>query len=182
MKKSNKTLVLAMGTTLISGLASVANATEAQGGVFQMTELSSGYMQLAAADTTAPAKPTDTKAKTPEGKCAGAQPIAAPKAAEGKCGEGQCGGAMKHEAATAAKPDASTKPADATTTKPAADAAKPATATAPAKPADATTAKPATDATTKATEGKCGEGKCGGEMKKTASDATKPADSSAVKK
>lgn len=169
MKKMNKTLALAMGTTLISGLTSVAMATEVQGSVFEMTELSSGYMQLAAADTAktdVAAKPTDAKTKAPEGKCAGDKPMAAHKSSEGKCGEGKCGGTMK-----------------------AAEPAK--TVTEAAKPA-ADSAKPAAAATTKASEGKCGEGKCGGTMKaaepakteatKPAADSAKPADSTAVKK
>lgn len=146
MKKSNKTVVLAMGTTLIAGLTSVAMAEsiEIQGNSFKMTELSSGYMQLAAADADSTAKPA-AKAKAAEGKCAGAKPIAPPKATEGKCGEGKCSGTMK----AAAK--SGTEPAKATaTTKSGADSAK------------------------KASEGKCGEGKCGGEMKKAAqADATK---------
>lgn len=150
MKKANKTLVLAMGTTLITGLTSVAMASAAidvNGNAFEMTELSSGYMQLAAADANTTAKPAAAP-KTAEGKCAGAKPIATPKAAEGKCGEGQCGGAMK----AAATGTATAKPA----------------APAPVK-APVTTVKPAaTDAASKATEGKCGEGKCGGEMKKAA--------------
>lgn len=149
MKKTNKTLVLAMSTTLITGLTSAAMAgevAEIQGNVFKMTELSSGYMQLAAADANTAAKPAAAKSKTTEGKCAGAKPISTPKAAEGKCGEGQCGGTMK-AAATGS------------TAKPAAEPAKAASAN--AKPANA-------NATGKATEGKCGEGKCGGEMKKAA--------------
>jgi uncharacterized low-complexity protein len=108
MKKMNKTLVLAMGTTLISGLASAANVAEVQEGVFQMTELSSGYMQLATAET------TTAKPKTMEGKCAGAKPMSAPKVTEAKCGEGKCGDAMLHKAATegAKAPAETTKTAE----------------------------------------------------------------------
>ena len=147
MKKTSKTLALAMGTTLITGFAAVAanaQTADAQGSTFQMTELSSGYMQLATADAATPAP------KTTEGKCAGAKPIAAPKAAEGKCGEGQCGGTMK--AAEPAKAPAAAA-AKATTTAPVAAKAAPAA---------------------KATEGKCGEGKCGAPMKKAATDTTAP--------
>jgi uncharacterized low-complexity protein len=154
MKKNSKTLVLAMGTTLIAGLTSVAIGAEAQGSVFEMAELSSGYMQLAAADV-APAnavKPSDTNAKAMEGKCAGAKPMTAPKTAEAKCGEGKCGEAMK-KAATE-------------TTKVTAEPAKTATSA----------------STPKAVEAKCGEGKCGDAMKKTAGSTTKPAETSAVKK
>lgn len=146
MKKMNKTLVLAMGTTLISSLASVATASDVQSNVFQLTELSSGYMQLAAADATTPAKPSDTKAKIPEAKCAGAKPISAPKVADGKCGEGKCGGAMK-----AAIPATKT------------------TATVPATTAVTDSAKTTPDASTKASEAQCGSN-----MKKTTeADAVK---------
>jgi uncharacterized low-complexity protein len=141
MKKTSKTLALAMGTTLITGLTSVAvnaQSADSQGNTFQMTELSSGYMQLAAAD----AATANVKPKSMEGKCAGAKPISAPKAAEGKCGEGKCGGTMK-----------------------AAESAK----TAPV-PADSTKATAAPASVDKSKEGKCGEGKCGSTMKK-ATDA-----------
>jgi uncharacterized low-complexity protein len=132
MKKLNKTLLFAVGTTLVSGLTTVA----AQTNPFAMTELTSGYMQLAEAAKTTP---TDAKAKAPEAKCAGDHPITGPnKTAEAKCGEGKCGSDMKKSADTA----------------------------------KATDATKATD-TTKANEGKCGEGKCGAAMKKAAE--TKPA-------
>jgi uncharacterized low-complexity protein len=88
MKKLNKTLVLAAGTSLITGLASFT----VQANSFEINELSSGYQQLAAADTTAPAT---AKAKVPEAKCAGDKPITAPKTAEAKCGEGKCSSDMK---------------------------------------------------------------------------------------
>lgn len=154
MKKMNKALAVAVGSTLISGLSSVAVAeSEVQNG-FQMTELSSGYMQLAAADAATAGKDSNAKAKATEGKCAGAKPIsAAPKATEGKCGEGKCGESMKMKA---------TEPAKTT----------------------ATTTKPSSDAASKATEGKCGEGKCGGTMKaaEPATIPAKPADTTTTKK
>jgi uncharacterized low-complexity protein len=118
MKKINKSLVLAMGTTLIAGLTSTVNAetVATQGNAFEMTELSNGYMQLAAADTATTSTTAKAKAKTMEGKCAGAQPMSAPKAAEGKCGEGKCGGTMK--AAEPAKATTSAgQPASSATTK-----------------------------------------------------------------
>jgi uncharacterized low-complexity protein len=86
MKKSNKTLALAIGSTLIAGLS----AGSAQANPFAMTDLSTGYMQVAVADT-------GTK-KAPEAKCAGDKPMAAPKTAEAKCGEGKCGDGMKKPA------------------------------------------------------------------------------------
>lgn len=113
MKKIKQTpLALAMGTTLVSGLAVTsvqAETLENQANPFAMTELSDGYMQLAAADT----KDEDSgkmkdgacgegkcggdmmkggEEKTAEGNCAGNKP--APKTdkkTEGKCGEGKCG-------------------------------------------------------------------------------------------
>jgi uncharacterized low-complexity protein len=87
MKKLNKTLALAAGTSLITGLASFT----VQANSFEINELSSGYLQLAAADTA----PATAKAKMPEAKCAGAKPITAPKTAEAKCGEGKCSSDMK---------------------------------------------------------------------------------------
>lgn len=90
MKKFNKTLVLAIGTTFVSSLATVSAQTDA----FAMTELTQGYMQLAQADATKTA-PADSKAKAPEAKCAGANPITGPKSAEAKCGAGKCGADMK---------------------------------------------------------------------------------------
>lgn len=165
MKKTNKTLLLAMGTTLITGLTSIpasAETVDMQGSAFKMTELSSGYMQLAAADTATEnaTKSSSAKAKTMEGKCAGAKPMPAPKATEGKCGEGKCGDAMKKAAAESVK--STTEP-----TKTISDGVKPATET---------------STKTKATEGKCGEGKCGDAMKKTKGDSVKPSDTGAGKK
>jgi uncharacterized low-complexity protein len=125
MKKMNKTLVLAMGTTLMTGLSSVATAESVQtsANLFAMTELSSGYMQIATAEPAADANKPATNTKAPEAKCAGAKPMTegktteakcgdmhpkagadqsgstattdAAKTKEGKCGEGKCGDAMK---------------------------------------------------------------------------------------
>lgn len=125
MKKSNKApLAIAIGSTIVSGLA--ASAVQAESSLtpnenpFSMTELSSGYMQTAKADNSGSAKMKDgscgegkcgsamqkgSEEKTVEGKCAGNKPM--PKAMkrmpaasqpekmpEGKCGEGKCGSAM----------------------------------------------------------------------------------------
>lgn len=91
MKKSNQTLVLAIGSTLMTGLA----VGSAQANPFAMTDLSNGYMQVAAADTGAK--------KAPEAKCAGDKPMTAPKTTEAKCGEGKCGDGMKKPAADGKK-------------------------------------------------------------------------------
>ena len=159
MKKINKTLILAMSTTLMTGLTSVAMAgevTERQDNVFKMTELSSGYMQMAAADSNTAEKPAAAKSKAAEAKCAGNKPIStAPKAAEAACGEGKCGGTMKHEAAGAAKPAKVTPNAKSAI-----------------QPANSAPAKPATDASGKSADGKCGQGKCGGAMKKAAEESS----------
>ena len=79
MKKSNKTpLALAVGGTLVSGLTSTAIQadipTDLDANPFALTELSTGYMQTAEADSE-----TDSEMKMKDGNC----------------GEGKCGGAMK---------------------------------------------------------------------------------------
>ena len=82
MKNLRKTpLVLTLGTTLLSGMASTTAYAETSI-PFAMTELKSGYMQLAEAET-APA----TEAKMPEGKCGDKKMEGEMKAAEGKCGD-----------------------------------------------------------------------------------------------
>jgi uncharacterized low-complexity protein len=69
-----KPLAIAVGTAIVTSLASVNTATAAEN-PFAMTELSSGYMVAEMAE-----------GKCGEGKCGGA------KATEdGKCGEGKCG-------------------------------------------------------------------------------------------
>ena len=103
MKKINKTpLAAAMGAALISTFA--ATVANAEANPFGMTELSSGYMQVAEADA---AKKTGemacgaamggmAKPKTPEGACAGSKkPAAAAAAAPVKATEGSCGDMMK---------------------------------------------------------------------------------------
>ena len=81
MKKTKKSpLLLAMGTTLVSGFSITAVQAESAN-PFVMTELSDGYMQLAKADT------DDKKATEKENKGSG-------KMKTGACGEGKCGGDM----------------------------------------------------------------------------------------
>ena len=100
MKKINQTpLAAAMGVAVMSTFA--ATVANAEANPFAMTELSSGYMQLAEAGKTAEMacgaamnmpKPTGNKAA--EGTCAGAKTPAA-KGAEGKCGDMMDGDKMK---------------------------------------------------------------------------------------
>ncbi len=88
MNNYKKPLSLALSTTLLTGLV-IANAS-AETNNFEITELSTGYMQLAEVD------------KTKEGKCGeakcGANKEKAAKNAEAKCGEAKCG-ANKEKAA-----------------------------------------------------------------------------------
>jgi uncharacterized low-complexity protein len=129
MKKTKKSLNIALGTTLLSGLAVTAVQADVthfpEGNTFEMTELSNGYMQLAKADTTDDAatkkkegscgegKCGSDKSKTEEGKC-GSDKKGDAKAKEGKCGsdkkgdakteEGKCGGNKKEEIKTETAP------------------------------------------------------------------------------
>ena len=100
MRKINKTpLAAAMGVAFISTFA--ATAANAEANPFGMTELSAGYMQVAAADVSkktaemacGAAMGGMAKPKTPEGKCAGSKKPAA-AAAAAKATEGSCGGMM----------------------------------------------------------------------------------------
>ena len=100
MKKINKSpLAAAMGAAFISTFA--ATAANAEANPFGMTELSTGYMQVAAADVSkktaemacGAAMGGMTKPKTPEGACAGSKKPAA--AAAAKTTEGSCGDMMK---------------------------------------------------------------------------------------
>lgn len=94
MKKMIKTpLAAAMGAAVVSAFA--ANA--AQANPFEMTEMSSGYMQLAQAEEMKCGANMDMGTpKAPEGKCAGkkAMPTTETKAKEAACGEGKCGAMM----------------------------------------------------------------------------------------
>ncbi|NNG12207.1 MAG: low-complexity protein [Halobacteria archaeon] len=79
-----KPLAIAVGTAIVTSLASVNTANAAQN-PFAMTELSSGYMVAEMAE-----------GKCGEGKCGGAKATEEAKTMEeGKCGEGKCGGAAK---------------------------------------------------------------------------------------
>lgn len=100
MKKINKTpLAAAMGAAFLSTFA--ATAVNAEANPFGMTEMSAGYMQVAAADKAAEmscgaAMGGMEKPKAAEGACAGnKKPDAAKPAAEGKCGESKCGAMMQ---------------------------------------------------------------------------------------
>ena len=121
MKKSNKTpLAFAVGSALVSGLASTAiqaeTISELDTNPFLMTELPTGYMQTAKSDDAGSNKMKDgscgegkcgssmqkgAEEKTAEGKCAGNKPMPKmdkqdnkDKNMEGKCGEGKCGTSM----------------------------------------------------------------------------------------
>ena len=90
---SKKTLIAAVGTAFVAGMAAapIAAATE---NPFALSGLSSGYQ---VADNHG-AKPVEgkcgakkeTEMKVQDGKCGNA-----PKMKEGKCGEGKCGAAKK---------------------------------------------------------------------------------------
>ncbi|MCK5872132.1 MAG: hypothetical protein KAG26_04845 [Methylococcales bacterium] len=115
MKTNRKSLSIALGTTLLSGIgigtvsAEVPTVNAAEGSLFELTNLSEGYMQLAEAkDTTAKKKEGscgegkcggDKKDKAKEGKCGegkcGDKKDKKSKTKEGKCGEGKCGGDKK---------------------------------------------------------------------------------------
>ncbi|MEI8208066.1 MAG: hypothetical protein WCG16_02595 [Methylococcales bacterium] len=97
MKKTNKTpLAAAMGAALISTLS--VTVAHAEANPFGMTELSTGYMQVAEAGKTAEmacgASMNMAKPKTPEGACAGSV-TPAKKATDAKTTEGSCGDMMK---------------------------------------------------------------------------------------
>lgn len=114
MKKLNKTpLAAAMGAALVSSMA--ATAVQADANPFAMTELQSGYMQLAEGEMKCGASMGMPEMKKgAEGACAAkatAAEEAKPKAKEGSCGaacqegmknceaaknmEGACGANMK---------------------------------------------------------------------------------------
>ncbi len=99
MKKTNKTpLAAAMGAAFLSTFA--ATAVNAEANPFGMTELSTGYMQVAEAGKAAEmacgaAMGGMEKPKAAEGACAGNMKPDAAKATEGKCGESKCGAMMQ---------------------------------------------------------------------------------------
>jgi len=110
MKKTKKSLNIALGTTLLSGLAVTAVQADVthlpESNTFEMTELSNGYMQLAEADTTDDAATKKKEGSCGEGKCGSNKKDSnkkdSTKIEEGKCGndkkgdaktkEGKCGG------------------------------------------------------------------------------------------
>ena len=115
MKKMIKTpLATAMGTAVVSTFA--GNAAQADANPFALTEMSSGYMQVAQADKQEEMKCGASMKKKegscgegkcggkmaapkmPEGKCAGkkAKPAAESKSKEAACGEGKCGAMMEN--------------------------------------------------------------------------------------
>mgnify|MGYP000187924399 CR=1 FL=1 len=117
MKSSNKTpLAIAVGSTLVSGLAATAvqadSLTNINANPFELTELSTGYMQTAKSEDGSMkmkdgacgegkcggAMAKGSEEKTAEGKCAGNKPMPKMKKTdknmEGKCGEGKCGSSM----------------------------------------------------------------------------------------
>jgi len=92
-ENTRKPLALAIGTAFVATLAAstVANAAATGGNPFTMTEMSSGYTQLAEMKD----------GKCGEGKCGGSgakgmtkEQMKAKGAKDGKCGEGKCGGSM----------------------------------------------------------------------------------------
>ena len=90
MKKIKKTpLSFAIGTSIVASFASTN--VMATNNPFAMTELSSGYMNLAEAEADGDKK---MEGKCGEGKCGG-KAKDTEKKAEGKCGEGKCGGKAK---------------------------------------------------------------------------------------
>ena len=101
MKKINKTpLAAAMGAAFLSTFA--ATAVNAEANPFGMTELSSGYMQLAAADKAAEmacgaSMGGMAKPKAAEGACAGNKKTdsATTKPTDGSCGAMMKDGKMK---------------------------------------------------------------------------------------
>jgi uncharacterized low-complexity protein len=104
MAKHNKTLKvtsLAIGATFVATMAasSFANAANNNANPFAMSDLHSGYTQLAdqAGDAKCGADKAKAEAKAKEGKCGGDKAKA--KVKEGQCGgakpapkEGKCGG------------------------------------------------------------------------------------------
>ncbi len=99
MNKTNKTpLAAAMGAAFLSAFA--ATAANAEANPFGMTELSTGYMHVAAADKAAEmacgaAMGGMTKPKGAEGACAGNKKMDGAKAADGSCGGMMKDGKMK---------------------------------------------------------------------------------------
>ncbi len=81
-------LAMAIGTVLL-GSVTLSNVARAEQNPFGVTELSSGYMQLAEA------KAEGTEKAKEEGKCGEGKCGADKKKKDGKCGEGKCGADKK---------------------------------------------------------------------------------------
>lgn len=101
MKKINKInkTAFVVGTSIVAGLGSTAVSAESN--PFDVSELSSGYMNIAEADVVEEGAKKIKDGVCGEGKCGGKMSGAAEKAKEGKCGgkmddasktaEGKCG-------------------------------------------------------------------------------------------
>ena len=94
--KTKTPLALAIGTAFVASMAAsgIANAAPNSSNPFAMSELNSGYMQVADSHMKegkcGEGKCGGAKKDTKEGKCGGSK-----SSTEGKCGEGKCGGAKK---------------------------------------------------------------------------------------
>ncbi len=106
MKKFSTPFAATVGAALISSVS--VTTVNADTNLFGATELSSGYMQVAAAEMACGTGMKMEKPKAPEGACAGKKSDTTAKTiAEGKCGdmmdgdkmkkgmEASCGGMMK---------------------------------------------------------------------------------------
>ena len=82
-KSELKPLVVAVGAVLATGAFGISTASADQD-LFQMTELSAGYMVA------------DSHGAAEEGKC-GEGKCGEGKCGEGKCGEGKCGEGKSEE-------------------------------------------------------------------------------------
>ena len=92
---SRKALLATLGTVMVSG-AMVSTNAQAEANPFGMTELSSGYMQVAEGSCGEGMKGKDKKKAKGEGSCGEGMKGKDKKKAkgEGSCGEGKCGGGM----------------------------------------------------------------------------------------
>ncbi|UJP05341.1 MAG: hypothetical protein LZF61_11005 [Nitrosomonas sp.] len=111
-KKTMQPVSIALGAALVTGLAAGNAVADTPTNPFAITELSSGYMQLAYADNASKSeqegkcggKKIEKEGKCGEGKCGSKNEMkqnmegkCGNKKAEkeGKCGEGKCGGSKK---------------------------------------------------------------------------------------
>lgn len=105
--KKRLTTLSIVGTAFVASLAAsnIATAQQAGANPFAMTELSSGYMQVAEGKCGGDMKKGKKEGKCGEGKCGGDKKKGMKDgkcggsmekgAKEGKCGEGKCGEGMK---------------------------------------------------------------------------------------